>query len=54
MGMIVANRNQLGKANDPEYVAILQEDFQTLKKRKRELGTKLDKLLYIATHLICL
>ena len=42
MGMIVAtNRNQLGTANDPDYVAMLQEDFQNLKKRKRELGTKL-------------
>ena len=41
VGMIESNRNQLGKANDPDYVAMLQEDLQNLKNRKRELGTKL-------------
>ena len=41
MGLIQTNRNQLSNASDPDYVAILQEDFQKLKKRKRELGIKL-------------
>ena len=42
MGMIESsNRNQLGKACDPDYVAMLQKDFQNSKKRRRELGSKL-------------
>ena len=41
IGLIQTNRNQLNNASDPDYVAILQEDFQKLKKRKRELGIKL-------------
>ena len=41
MGMIQSNRNQLHQASDPDYIAMLQEDFQNLKKRKRELGSKL-------------
>ena len=41
MSMIQTNINWLSQASDPDYVSMLQEDFQDLKKRKRELGSKL-------------
>ena len=41
MGLMQTNRNQLSNASDADYVAMLQKDFQNLKKRKRDLGSKL-------------
>ena len=41
MGLIKTNGNQFSETNDAEYAAMLQEDFQNLKERKTELGTKL-------------
>ena len=42
MRLIQTNRNHLSNASDADYyVAMLQEDFQSLKKRKRELGSRL-------------
>ena len=42
MGLIQTNRQQLSNAGgDADYAAMLQEDFENLKKRKRELGSRL-------------
>ena len=41
MGMIKSNRKQFSNASGADYAAMLQEDFQNLKKRKRELGSRL-------------
>jgi len=41
MGLIVLNREQESTTSDPAYIEMLKDDFNTLKKRKKELGSKL-------------
>ena len=41
MGLIVLNREQESTTSDPAYIEMLNDDFNTLKKRKKELGSKL-------------
>ena len=41
MSLIVLNREQLKTTTDPDYIEMLDDDFHNLKKRKREVGSKL-------------
>ena len=41
MSLIEKNGESFTKATDPEYMDLLQQDFHNLKKRKRELDSKL-------------
>ena len=41
MSLIVLNREQLSATSDPDYIEMLDDDYNNLKKRKRELRSKL-------------
>ena len=41
MSLIVVNREQFSTTSDPDYIDMLNDDFNNLKKRKTELGSKL-------------
>ena len=41
MSLIVVNREQFSTTSDPNYIDMLNDDFNNLKQRKTELGSKL-------------